>query len=68
MRTDRYEAISRFRNVANAPTTDLKTCELCVDRLDYFDSGMRPVTALANTVMSLPFTDDAGILDHPSEY
>ena len=38
------------------------------DRLDYIASGTRPVAALVNTVMSLPLTDDAGILDQPSEY
>jgi hypothetical protein len=68
MRTDRYEAISRFRNDANAHTTDLKRCELCEDILDYMASGTRPVAALVNIVMSLPLTDDAGILDQPSEY
>jgi hypothetical protein len=68
MRTDRHEAISRFRNAANAPTTDLKRCELCEVRLDYFACGMRSVTALVSTVTSLPLTDDVGILDQPSEY
>ena len=57
-----------FRNVANAPTTDLKRYELCEDRLDYIACGMHPVTALVNTVMSLPVPDEAGIFDQPSEY
>jgi len=45
----------------------LKRRELCQDRLDYIASGMRQVTAPVNTVMSLPLTDDAGILNQPSE-
>jgi hypothetical protein len=53
-----------FRNVANALTTDLKRCGLCEDRLYYISAGICAVTALVNTVMNLPVTYDAGILDH----